>query len=127
MTITTACEQALELVRRLDRPTRARLVAQIVQELAVEPDVSHHQHRSTQQQGCEATTVDDIARNVQFTLDQHGKTTAVVLTPDLWRQILDALEDMEDQALVRALQQRIAAGPTATGALRWDDVSRDWT
>jgi hypothetical protein len=40
MTITTEYEQALELVRRLDRPTRARFVAQVVQELAVEPDDS---------------------------------------------------------------------------------------
>ena len=30
-------EQALTLVRRLDRPTQARLIAQIVQELAAEP------------------------------------------------------------------------------------------
>ncbi len=45
MTITTEYEQALELVRRLDRPTRARLVAQVVQELAVEPDASHHRSR----------------------------------------------------------------------------------
>ncbi|MFV9504170.1 MAG: hypothetical protein AB4911_06350 [Oscillochloridaceae bacterium umkhey_bin13] len=37
MTITTEYEQALELVRRLDRSTRARFVAQVVQELAVEP------------------------------------------------------------------------------------------
>lgn len=29
-------------------------------------------------------TVEKIARSVQFTLDQHGKTTAVVLTPELW-------------------------------------------
>lgn len=35
---TTEYEQALAIIRRLDRPTRARLVAQVVQELAVEPD-----------------------------------------------------------------------------------------
>lgn len=35
----------------------------------------------------EAMTTDDIAWNVQFMLDQHGRLTAVVLTPDLWRQI----------------------------------------
>lgn len=38
MTATTDYEQALEIIRRLDRPTRARLVSQVVQELAVEPD-----------------------------------------------------------------------------------------
>lgn len=36
MTVTTDYDQALELVRRLDRPTQARLVAQVVQELAQE-------------------------------------------------------------------------------------------
>jgi hypothetical protein len=36
---TTEYDQLLALVRRLDRPTRARLVAQVVEELAVEPPV----------------------------------------------------------------------------------------
>jgi PHD/YefM family antitoxin component YafN of YafNO toxin-antitoxin module len=71
-------------------------------------------------------TVEEIARSVQFTLDQHGKTTAVVLTPELWRQLLEALEDAEDRALIRALRERIVAGPAASGALRWEDVSQDW-
>jgi hypothetical protein len=34
MTATADYEQALALIRRLDRPTQARLVAQVVQELA---------------------------------------------------------------------------------------------
>lgn len=72
-------------------------------------------------------TAEAIARSVQFTLDQHGKTTAVVLTPELWAQILTALEDAEDRALVRALSERLAAGPIASGALRWVDVDKDWT
>ncbi|RRR77374.1 MAG: hypothetical protein EI684_01595 [Candidatus Viridilinea halotolerans] len=38
MQATIEYEQALTIVRRLDRPTRARLVAQVVQELAVGPD-----------------------------------------------------------------------------------------
>ena len=32
---------------------------------------------------------------VQFTLDQKGNVTAVVVDPALWRRILDALEDVE--------------------------------
>lgn len=71
-------------------------------------------------------TVEEIARSVQFTLDQEGKTTAVVLTPELWRQILEALEDAEDRALLQALKDRVAAGPAAAGALRWEDVAKDW-
>jgi hypothetical protein len=71
-------------------------------------------------------TVDELIRGVQFLLDQQGKTTAVVLTPELWAQILEALEDAEDRALIRALKERIAAGPAASGALRWEDVAKDW-
>jgi PHD/YefM family antitoxin component YafN of YafNO toxin-antitoxin module len=71
-------------------------------------------------------TVEAIARGVQFTLDQHGKTTAVVLTPELWARLLEALEDAEDRALVRALRERLAAGPVASGALHWEDAEKDW-
>jgi PHD/YefM family antitoxin component YafN of YafNO toxin-antitoxin module len=73
-----------------------------------------------------AMTVEEIARHVQFTVDQDGKTTAVVLTLELWRQLLDALEDAEDRALVRQLKERLATGPAASGALRWEYVSKDW-
>jgi hypothetical protein len=39
MTTSTDYEQALAIIRRLDRPLRARLVAEVVQELAIEPTV----------------------------------------------------------------------------------------
>lgn len=71
-------------------------------------------------------TVDDITRDVQFMLDHHGRLTAVVLTPELWRQILDALEEAEDQALIQMLRERISAGPAASGALRWKDAAEAW-
>jgi ribosomal protein S24E len=71
-------------------------------------------------------TAEEIVRNVQFRVDHNGKTTAVVLTPELWRQLLDALEDAEDRALVRQLKERLGVGPAASGALRWEDVSKDW-
>ena len=40
MTATTDYDHALELIRRLDRPMQARLVAQVVQELANERDAA---------------------------------------------------------------------------------------
>lgn len=40
MTTTTDFDQALAIIRRLDRPTQARLVAQVVQELANERDAA---------------------------------------------------------------------------------------
>ncbi|MCS6880729.1 MAG: hypothetical protein RMK84_11455 [Oscillochloridaceae bacterium] len=71
-------------------------------------------------------TFEELARGVQFMVDQQGHTTAVVLTPELWRQILEALEDAEDRELLRTLRDRIAAGPRAAGALQWNEVSNEW-
>jgi hypothetical protein len=37
-----------------------------------------------------------------------------------------ALEDAEDRGLVEALRDRLAQGPAAAGALRWQDVAGQW-
>lgn len=68
----------------------------------------------------------EFAKDVQYTVDQGGRVTAVVLDPVLWRRILAALEDSEDRALVQTLHDRLAAGPDASNALRWQDVAADW-
>ncbi|NJN17521.1 MAG: hypothetical protein HC822_15250 [Oscillochloris sp.] len=70
-------------------------------------------------------TVEEIACSVQFSLDHNGRTTAVVPTPELWRQILEALENAEDRALLQALKNRIATGPVASSALRRQDGSEE--
>lgn len=50
----------------------------------------------------------ELTQNVQFTVDQGGHVTAVVLDPTLWRCTPDvtALEDAEDRARVQALGGR---------------------
>jgi hypothetical protein len=68
----------------------------------------------------------ELTQDVQFTIDQEGQVTAVVLDPALWHRILVALEDSEDRALVQALRDRLAAGPTASKALRWQGIAADW-
>lgn len=72
-------------------------------------------------------TLAELVQNVQFTVDQHGKITAVVISPALWEQIVEALEDIEDRALIRSLRDRIAQGPVANGTLPWKDVSGELT
>jgi hypothetical protein len=62
---------------------------------------------------------------VQFTVDQRGQVTAVVIDPALWQRIVAALEDAEDRALVQALHTRLAAGPQGH-ALPWKDVAELW-
>lgn len=64
-------------------------------------------------------TVAELTKNIQFTVDQRGQVTAVVLDPALWNRILTALEDAEDWALIQALRDRLAQGPVAAGALPW--------
>ncbi len=68
----------------------------------------------------------DLTHDVQFTVDQSGQVTAVVVAPTLWHQIIDTLEDAEDLALVKRLLPRLRLGPTAAGALRWQDVADEW-
>jgi hypothetical protein len=71
-------------------------------------------------------TVAELTQGVQFTVDQRGQVTAVVIEPSLWERILVALEDAEDRTLVQSLQDRLAAGPATSGALRWQDVADEW-
>jgi hypothetical protein len=71
-------------------------------------------------------TVAELTQNVQFTVDQNGTLTAVVIDAQLWRHILEALEESEDHALVHALRDRLRMGPIASGAIRWDDIAGQW-
>jgi hypothetical protein len=49
----------------------------------------------------------------------------VVLTPDLWQDIADAFEDAENSELAQALRAKLDVGPTASDALRWQNVSEE--
>jgi hypothetical protein len=71
-------------------------------------------------------TAAELTKGVQFTVDQSGQVTAVVVAPELWKRIVDALEDAEDRELVQVLHSRLANGPSASGALRWQDVTDEW-
>ena len=71
-------------------------------------------------------TTAELTQGVQFTVDQHGAVTAVVITPELWQRIVEALEEGEDRALVQTLRSQLIAGPVGSGALRWQDVSDEW-
>ncbi len=71
-------------------------------------------------------TAAELAESVQFTVDSSGSVTAVVISPELWHRIMNALEDAEDRELVRSLQLRLTQGPAVSGALRWDAVADEW-
>jgi hypothetical protein len=71
-------------------------------------------------------SVAELTQGVQFTVDQQGRVTAVVIEPTLWERIAAALEDVEDLELLQSLRDRLAQGPQAAGALRWTDVADQW-
>ncbi len=71
-------------------------------------------------------TAAELAQGVQFTVDQTGQVTAVVVAPAIWQRILEALEDSEDRQLITGLQSRLDAGPLKSGALPFEDVAEEW-
>jgi hypothetical protein len=55
--------------------------------------------------------MDKQTQDIQFVIGAEGKPTAVLVDISMWEQILDALEDAEDVALVKeALASLDAAG-----------------
>ena len=71
-------------------------------------------------------SIAELTAGVQFSVDQQGQVTAVVVQPWLWKRLIEALEDAEDRELVQALQPRLTAGPVASAALRWDEIADRW-
>jgi hypothetical protein len=69
-------------------------------------------------------SAEEIAAQIRFVIDGQGHVTSVVLTPEIWREIVQHLEDAEDRALLGALAPTLAAGPGT--ALPWAEVERDW-
>lgn len=65
-------------------------------------------------------------KDVRFLINAGGQVEAVVITPELWRQIVSALEDADDLALVKHLMPRLRLGPIVAGALAWSDESSSW-
>jgi hypothetical protein len=61
---------------------------------------------------------------MRFVVDGEGRVTSVVLTPELWRKVVEHIETAEDRKLLEELAPRLARSPE--GALRWSDVERDW-
>ena len=71
-------------------------------------------------------SIAELTAEVQFAVDQQGQVTAVVIQPWLWKRLGEALEDSEDRELVEALRARLAAGPVASAALRWEEIADQW-
>ena len=72
--------------------------------------------------------MDARSQDIQFVIGAEGKPTAVLVDITAWEQILDALEDAEDVALVK---QTLAVLDAAGGDLKkagfisWEEAKKD--
>ena len=64
-------------------------------------------------------TVTEVLQSAHFVVDHDGKPTAVVLDIAVWDAFLSALEDVEDDGLIR---DRLKNWRTKQGWTRWEDV-----
>lgn len=64
--------------------------------------------------------------SARYLVDTKGGKTDVVLSLSAWENLLTLLEDLDDRLIVKEWLPRLQAGPQASGALRWEDVSAEW-
>ena len=65
-------------------------------------------------------------KSVQFVVGHDGRPSAVQMDIDAWESLLDWLEDTEDRALIKQALPRLRSHPAQAGALRWNEVKREW-
>jgi hypothetical protein len=63
----------------------------------------------------EVTIMNTLSQDIQFVIGVEGKPTAVLVDISTWERILDALEDVEDVALVK---EALAVLDSAGGDLK---------
>jgi len=66
--------------------------------------------------------VTEVLQSAHFVVDHDGKPTAVVLDIAVWDAFLSALEDVEDDTLIR---ERLKNWRTKQGWTRWEEVDSE--
>jgi len=66
----------------------------------------------------------EIAAGLRFVVDAEGRVTSVVLTPELWRRLVEQIETAEDRSFLEEIAPKLRRGPE--GAMRWADSSSEW-
>ena len=68
----------------------------------------------------------EVLSSARYLIDTKGSKTDVVLSLSAWKNLLALLEDLDDRFVVKEWLPRLQAGPEASGALRWEDISAEW-
>jgi hypothetical protein len=68
----------------------------------------------------------NLLGNIKFVIDSKGKRAAVQMDMKTWEALLDYLEDLEDQSLVKEKLIQLRTGPADSGAVPWQSASDAW-
>ncbi len=63
-------------------------------------------------------TISEVLESVRFVVDRAGKPTAAVVDIEAWESFVQALEDLEDNHLLR---ERLAGWESKEGWVRWEE------
>lgn len=67
-------------------------------------------------------TINDILHSVRFVVDRTGKPTAAVVDISAWESFVQALEEVEDNHLVR---ERLDGWQSKEGWTRWEEFEQE--
>ena len=74
---------------------------------------------------CDIVTLDALT-NIRFVVDANGKESAVQVSMEDWKTLLEYLEEMEDRSTLKEKIARLQKSPQKSGALAWQDVKEHW-
>jgi hypothetical protein len=77
--------------------------------------------RKSAEVAMDGLALSNVLTSVQFVNAPSGRRLAV-LDADEWAGLVEWLEDVEDQRIVRAAADRLRADPEASGAIRLESV-----
>jgi predicted DNA-binding protein len=63
---------------------------------------------------------------VKYVVDSSGNKAAVQVDINLWGDLLNYLEDLEDRSLIKDKLARLREGPEKSSGISWQDASKEW-
>ncbi len=71
--------------------------------------------------------VTELLQSVRFVVGNEGKPTDAVIAIDVWNELVEWLEDLEDAQLVRdgLAKVRAAGSPEAAGLVPWSQITAE--
>lgn len=72
------------------------------------------------------TILNEVMLSARYLTDHVGDRTDVVLPLDVWENLLEWLENLDDRKIIQEWLPRLKVGPVASGAVKWDNIVESW-